>query len=631
MASLAIVAGACFAVGYTASHMKISSSASAGVTSFATNSAQAAKATNGISAVFTNRRTDARKPIYSSDMYDEVVEPHIVTTMTVTDLNSDVEAVDIRYVWLIDGEELGRGSAIDHTFHQTGDSTVVLQKQYVTPKSTTLLEDVTIRVAVRYVRREIRALSDEDRTQFFDAVKMLNEVSMDEGTLVYGPNYRDKDYFGRLHLKYGGDPDCDHWHDGSGFMITHTALTLEFERALQTVFPSTSVPYWDYSLESTFYTVADWRTSKVFSDDWFGEAAPKNSLHTVTSGRWAYVPMRTEAWDYSAYTNSFGVMRGPWNNDPTPYVTRTDTIAGYPNNLKPRGCGGFNKCLRYNSWSNLAACLNTDAHGHIHELIGGSYGGDWDHREGSNTSYYYVGSEIFSEPYNLMHLALFMSKDLWRNKLMTCPDYCAMDTPGSDCACTCDADILDSQTPYETLYQSGALARLFFFDMDKSHMRRRFDSETNRTEYYLQNRTQAQQDHLWWALRKNLCSIGYTGDMYSASSPNDVTFWVLHPTIERLWHWIRHSSNETTFSDVWSTSTCSGHNANDVQPWTAELFGLSDSSYLTNSELYDLMHPATGALPYVYDNFEWAHCEARGFSMEFSGHEDTYTADTFFD
>lgn len=63
--------------------------------------------------------------------------------------------------------------------------------------------------------------------------------------------------------------------------------------------------------------------SIMFEDDWFGEFSPPNSLHTVTKGRWAYLGVKTEAWD--DIHNAYGLLGSPWNLDPTPYVTRHNT------------------------------------------------------------------------------------------------------------------------------------------------------------------------------------------------------------------------------------------------------------------------------------------------------------------
>lgn len=44
-------------------------------------------------------------------------------------------------------------------------------------------------VACKYVRRELRALTTEDRTAFFEAMRVIYTISTDEGTLRYGPEF----------------------------------------------------------------------------------------------------------------------------------------------------------------------------------------------------------------------------------------------------------------------------------------------------------------------------------------------------------------------------------------------------------------------------------------------------------
>lgn len=61
----------------------------------------------------------------------------------------------------------------------------------------------TYNVEVKYVRREIRSLTDQDREMFFNAVSVLQRVPSSVGQDVYGSNYYSKDYITRLHLYYG--------------------------------------------------------------------------------------------------------------------------------------------------------------------------------------------------------------------------------------------------------------------------------------------------------------------------------------------------------------------------------------------------------------------------------------------
>lgn len=60
-------------------------------------------------------------------------------------------------------------------------------------------------VRVKYVRREIRSLTDQDREMFFNAVAVMQRVPSGIGQLVYGSRYYSKDYLTRLHLYYGNN------------------------------------------------------------------------------------------------------------------------------------------------------------------------------------------------------------------------------------------------------------------------------------------------------------------------------------------------------------------------------------------------------------------------------------------
>lgn len=66
-------------------------------------------------------------------------------------------------------------------------------------------EGITLQlnVVVKYVRREIRQLTDRDRETFFNAVAVIQRVPSAVGRRLYGVKYFSKDYFNRLHLYYG--------------------------------------------------------------------------------------------------------------------------------------------------------------------------------------------------------------------------------------------------------------------------------------------------------------------------------------------------------------------------------------------------------------------------------------------
>jgi hypothetical protein len=51
------------------------------------------------------------------------------------------------------------------------------------------------------------------------------------------------------------------------------------------------------------------------------------------------------------------------------------------------------------------------------------------------------------------------------------------------------------------------------------------------------------------------------GDIFDAESTNDPLFWPIHPTIDRVWHYVRLASNfDDVFDSFWATNhPCFGH------------------------------------------------------------------------
>ena len=462
--------------------------------------------------------------------------------------------------WIVDGHTQGYGSSVSVMFTSVGYTPVVLIE-----KGSNATTICATKVMVKYVRREVRSLSDLDRELFFSAVMTMQRVPTEVGQRIYGSKFKSKDYFNRVHLYYGGTADCDHWHQGAGFVTSHMAFTLEFEQSLQSINPALSMPYWDFTIESTFYEPHTWRASPIFADDWFGVASPDNDLHTVTEGRWAFVPSMTHAWDFSEVHNSYGVLRAPWNNDPTPFMTRHDHIYGYMNNMKPSGCKEYVVAMKKTTWMSMSRQLNAAAHGHIHETMGGS----WNHYYAEENAQR-IGPAILTFAHEIQALA----KELWRKNYVTCPDYCSMDTPWRDCQCECSADSLGDKSAYEILDDAGVLDAVQYFDQE-GHLVSSWKDGNGTVYYTLPGYTEEQSHHIYDDLLKMLCSPGHIGDMFQATSTNDITFWVLHPTVDRLWHYKR-LGNQANYDETWDPyHTCYGHNPTNFQPFK-NLFDTND-------------------------------------------------------
>lgn len=539
-------------------------------------------------------------PIESGTKYrypwTNVAEPYKTTTLAV---KTPVEGA--WYKWMVDGHVQGYGAVVECLFTDVGSHDVVVIEKASSGDTAFL----TAKVMVKYVRREIRSLTDIDREKFFNAVHIMARVPTEVGQKMYGTDYKSKDYFNRVHLYYGGTADCDHWHQGAGFVTSHVTFTLEYEKAIQSVFPDTSVPYWDFTLESTFYEATTWRNSPIFASSWFGDLSPDNNLHTVTDGRWAYEQAMTRAENFSAIHNSYGVLRAPWNNDPTPFMTRHDHVYGLMNNMKPSGCKEYFVALKKTTWMSMSRQLNAAAHGHIHETVGGSWNHYYANRVGADN----VGPQTLTFAHEIQAL----SKELWRTGFVKCPETCSMDTAWQDCQCTYDASADKSgMTSYEILDKAGVLDGVEYYDA-AGHLISKFKDENGTVYYPLPGYTEEETKHIYDELLEMIATPGHIGDMFQATSSNDITFWVLHGTVDRLWHYKR-LGNTDNFDETWDPyHTCYGHNPSNFQPFK-NIFDNLDR-YYTNEELYENLHPEKATIPYMYDGFSWPHCELQGYDM----------------
>jgi hypothetical protein len=84
-----------------------------------------------------------------------------------------------------------------------------------------------------------------------------------------------------------------------------------FEQSLQAINPMLTLPYWDFTIDSTFLEPSTFRNQLLFSDGWFGDGVVDNELHTVVEGRFAYVPVMQNAQNFSRLTNGYGLLRSP--------------------------------------------------------------------------------------------------------------------------------------------------------------------------------------------------------------------------------------------------------------------------------------------------------------------------------
>ena len=312
----------------------------------------------------------------------QLVEPYKATTFTISDSSSDnsyiwtVDAADVEVVKSDDPTVL-QGPSIVLKFKSTGVYTLTVAEYDPT---NALVQSTTISAICKYVKRELRTLTVDDREAFLDAAAMIWKYTTEEGQALYGDKFTGIEKFTALHIIQSNDMRCDSYHEGSAFITHHLALSVSFDAALRAVNPAVTLPYWDFTIEGQAIASAKktpsymLQVSPVFSDTWFGEV--DGNSHIVNS-RWANtkIPL-ADASTPRHLKNSFGHWRSYWNNNPDPYVTRHmfEMCGLEPTHKKVPSCSSHFSVLNTTSLGDLQMVIPSDGHGPVHIQVGGLYG-----------------------------------------------------------------------------------------------------------------------------------------------------------------------------------------------------------------------------------------------------------------
>lgn len=142
-----------------------------------------------------------------------IAEPHKESTFTVVEPSSFaenlVEGTEVSYHWhTIEDEEhhFAWGQQMAHTFKGIGKQQVHFAR-YVTDIATqekTQTHHISEDVQVKYVKREMRSLSDDDRETFFGALETVYKTSDTDGVSKYGANFVSIDNLVKSHLTGAG-------------------------------------------------------------------------------------------------------------------------------------------------------------------------------------------------------------------------------------------------------------------------------------------------------------------------------------------------------------------------------------------------------------------------------------------
>lgn len=99
-----------------------------------------------------------------------------------------------------------------------------------------------------YVRREFRSLTGSDLNKTMEAMWTMWAVDEDTGIELYGDKYHNYARLLEYHYFNAAWQDSDHIHEGNGFIAQHIKMDLIFQRSMQAVDPTVTLPYWDFTM-----------------------------------------------------------------------------------------------------------------------------------------------------------------------------------------------------------------------------------------------------------------------------------------------------------------------------------------------------------------------------------------------
>jgi len=520
-----------------------------------------------------------------------LAEPHQPSTFRVVHHDPTRE-----YEWeLYDGTNLEQkftGHEFVYSFereHVWNDNFILVVNEYETDAddhARSITDSASAQVYVRYVRREIRTLFPEDRDEVLDTMALHWKISQKAGVELYGSRYRSMLTLLKMHLSGAGDKECDHFHDGFGFLQQHSALTILFEQSMQAVNPRLALPYWDYVKDMELFTqagegFAGFNNGELFTAAVFGATDADDH---IADGRWAGLAMPTVA-DLDGDLqrsqiphNAFGFLRSPWSNNADAPVVRSSMtcgVDGYNANYAA-DCAELAALTAQGSFYDWFSYASYKPHGPVHVLLGGALGcaEAWDAVEAS-------GVDPSLVPHWRGNTFAYL-KNAYRLELMECAS-----TDGCYCL-DYDSYLASAEAASNFL---GAIGMTSIGDLTFAQAATIVDA---------------------------VCNSGMVlGDNLQSSSSWTPEFWPIHGNVERMYQlrllrggWEGDEFAWDTASWAPSQINCSGHFAEDplllgrdavqVRGATAEL-RVRESLDLLDAD-------GMKALDYVYDNVDFEYC-----------------------
>jgi len=561
------------------------------------------------------------------------------STLTASRVSGGSDA-ELTYTWSIghkeggalvtDYEASGVGlDAVTYTFTKP-TATYTVAATAVSSDGATVLA-LSEHVTVKYVRREIRQLSEADREAYLSATSLFHRLGLKEGRKKYGSKWTNYEASTTKHLARMTLDGCTPYHGYDTFLTAHEAFILEFEQALQAVNPAISVPYWDYTIDTVQYghTQAIAASSPLFKSDWFGPIDNSATDDVLVSKHFSHVPVPR---DYSTPEhNGYGFVTDSINQNPSAFVTRASSICGLPTKAFLAGCTELKSIFNARSLSALRTQIETVYHATLHMSLGGA--------TDCAVSLKDAAADVTMggpDRPALFEAVGMMANTLWRtfelSKLMKCDTDCDLADAADAASCTCSCpsvDAWDDDEKFELAYQELDHAGVTQMLLSEASTAAYFTTAKDTGWVQLADATSDENKAFWKWFVDFSCHPGKLAQYATPlAANNDPIFWVSHAAWGRYWHFIRLApSFATDFHNDWMDVTVKSFMDNyqnqsncesmlkedDLLPFKGFVEGDEESSegtarYYSNRELLDLFSPNNPKLPYMYASFDWSHC-----------------------
>ncbi len=490
----------------------------------------------------------------------QLVEPYKETTLT---LSGSLVTSGYEYSWSIvkyTGEL--EYNSLTQKVTLTAPGVYPITVNIIDSKSTIVATYTTLLIC-KYVKREIRELTVADREAFLNAFHTLWEYDQEVGVAKFGDKYTSMDTLVAAHSMASNDIMCDAFHDGSGFLTHHLALTNGVEAAMRAVDPSVTMHYWDFTIEGEAIVQAGkvpsyfMEISPILTDTWFGSVDDNNH---IADSRWARTVMPLQRDKLSSVKNSYGIIRSYWNNNPDPEINRFlfKTCGVEPVWKKVPACEEHWAVLNAYNLGAFQQIAPGDGHGPMHVQLGGVGGGcaesyasflekwgEFMNTDVSEAELNAIGYTVnmnkadmdangytkwkwgYTAPRQLMMDKAIMGeyfhiyRSFWRShmcavdgtpRLLVCPDTCDPDsTPFEECTCEVSA-LLNGKTTWQNLFPCV------------------LSTTENQNDFLAIMPEELVTDMMTMLATSSVIE----GDMIESSSPQDPLFWMIHTVIERM-------------------------------------------------------------------------------------------------